>query len=95
MENEFEKNGTEDLTGSVPEPEQTENAASAEEETARSAEEIAEKVHEEVSEEIAEQNEAGPEKETFTPPYFNNLQYTPRDSSSPAFGTQEGQPTPP
>ncbi|MBR3416042.1 MAG: trypsin-like peptidase domain-containing protein [Clostridia bacterium] len=99
MENEFEKNGTEDLTGSVPEPEQTENAASAEEETARSAEEIAEKVHEEISEEIPEaieeQTGSGPEKETFTPPYFNNLHYTPRESSSPAFGTQEGQPTPP
>ena len=62
MENEFDKNEMEDLTGSVPEPEEIKNAIPDAEEAERFAEETAEEVREEVSgtipEEIAEQAEA-------------------------------------
>ncbi|MBR3639852.1 MAG: trypsin-like peptidase domain-containing protein [Clostridia bacterium] len=82
MENEFEKNELENATGTTPESERIEDAVTAEEEAAQITEEIPEVIAEESPEEV----DSEPEKETFAPPYFNNLHYTPRERPEPPYG---------
>ena len=92
MENEFEKNEAENVTEQLPDPEQIEEeTAQAEEEAAQIEEEVSERIAEETAEEVG----AEPEKESFTPPYFNNLHYTPREQPVPPYGASADGPTPP
>ena len=92
MENEFEKN-EQNVSNDIPEQDEnvTETVA---DQPATENEAPEESAADFTAEKDAEEVAAEPEKETFAPPYFNNLNYTRREGPAPV-SEAAGGPTPP
>ncbi len=94
MENDFEKNVQEDLNADLSGSEDAAAEETAEREPAESTEPAEDMPELDLFDELKEEAKKA-EEESFSPPYFNNLNYSAREGASPAHGAPEGQPTPP